>query len=152
MCFCADFDCILTNLSLDKADKGKFILPTSEKTRTQSILNRSLAVEKGEEIAAPSLTAEHPDGRKFLLYIFPYTFDIAFFAVDLSLYRDEDQLKKRKSRKRPRKASPAPQKEPAAKKAAKVKKPNPLPKRTVPAKNAIASSSKAAAPVSKPAR
>ncbi|ERL91165.1 serine/arginine repetitive matrix protein 2 isoform X1 [Dendroctonus ponderosae] len=133
-----DFDCILTNLSLNKADKGKFILPTSEKTRTQSILNRSLAVEKGEEIAAPSLTAEHPDG------------------LDLSLYRDEDQLKKRKSRKRPRKASPAaPQKELTSKKtpkAAKVKKPNPLPKRTVPAaKTATASSSKAVAPVSKPA-
>ncbi|XP_050297031.1 uncharacterized protein LOC126736624 isoform X2 [Anthonomus grandis grandis] len=81
-----DFDCILTNLKLSKATKGKFMLPTAEKTRTQSILNRSIAVEKGEEISSSSLTEEHPDG------------------LDLSLYREEDHLKKRKSRKRPRKA------------------------------------------------
>ncbi|KAL1491772.1 hypothetical protein ABEB36_012321 [Hypothenemus hampei] len=81
-----DFDCILTNLSLSRAEKGKFRLPISEKTRTESILNRSLAAEKGEEISSPSLTEEHPDG------------------LDLSLYREEDQLKKRKSRKRPRKS------------------------------------------------
>ncbi|XP_030762285.1 nucleolar protein dao-5-like isoform X1 [Sitophilus oryzae] len=89
-----DFDCILTNLSLSKVDKGRFKLPTSEKERTQSILNRSLAVEKGE-VTSPSLTEEHPDG------------------LDLSLYRDEDQLKKRKARKR--KASQKPAKSPGRK-------------------------------------
>lgn len=82
-----DFDCILTNLSLEKIDKKTFRLPPSEKHRTQSILNRSLAVEKGE-VTSPSLTEEHPDG------------------LDLSLYRDEDQLKKRgKKRKAGRKPS-----------------------------------------------
>ncbi|KAF7284277.1 hypothetical protein GWI33_022268 [Rhynchophorus ferrugineus] len=76
-----DFDCILTNLTLTRVEKGKFRLPPSEKERTESILQRSLAVEKGE-VTSPSLTEEHPDG------------------LDLSLYKDEDQLKKRNARKR----------------------------------------------------
>lgn len=44
-------------------EKGKFKLPPSEKERTDSILKRAIAVEKGE--STPSLTEEHPDGRKF---------------------------------------------------------------------------------------
>ncbi|XP_066138380.1 nucleolar protein dao-5-like isoform X2 [Euwallacea fornicatus] len=111
-----DFDCILTNLSLSRAEKGKYLLPISEKTRTESILNRSLAVEKGEEVQSPSLTEEHPDG------------------LDLSLYRVEDQLKKRKARKRPRRAPPSRSSAGAATKknaeAAKVRKVEPSPGKT----------------------
>ena len=51
-----------------------------KKIRTDSILKRALAVEKGDE--KPSLTEEHPDG------------------LDLSLYKEESQLKKRKAVKR----------------------------------------------------
>lgn len=61
----SDFDCILTNLNLERLDKGKFKLPAKEKDRTDSILKRALAVEKGD--AKPTLTAEHPDGCKFYL-------------------------------------------------------------------------------------
>ncbi|XP_044258777.1 proteoglycan 4-like isoform X3 [Tribolium madens] len=75
-----DFDCILTNLNLVRVDKGRYRLPPAEKERTDSILKRSLAVEKGE-VTSPSLTEEHPD-------------------VDVSLYKEESQLKKRKSTKR----------------------------------------------------
>lgn len=61
--FFVDFDCILTNLNLTRVDKGRFRLPPAEKERTDSILKRSLAVEKGE-VTSPSLTEEHPDGSK----------------------------------------------------------------------------------------
>ncbi|RZB39762.1 proteoglycan 4 [Asbolus verrucosus] len=77
----SDFDCILTNLNLVRVDKGRYRLPPAEKERTDSILKRSLAVEKGE-VTSPSLTEEHPDG------------------IDLSLYKEESQLKKRKATKR----------------------------------------------------
>lgn len=76
-----DFDCILTNINLQRVEKGKFKLPAKEKERTYSILKRSLAAEKGEDIANPDLSEEHPDG------------------LDLSLYKDEGQIQK-KSRKR----------------------------------------------------
>ena len=63
-----DFDCILTNLNLERKDKGKFRLPPAEKERTDSILKRALAVEKGDA-TPPSLTEEHPDGCKFFLLV-----------------------------------------------------------------------------------
>lgn len=61
--FFADFDCILTNLNLGRVDKGKYKLPSNERIRTDSILKRALAVEKGDA-TPPSLTEEHPDGCK----------------------------------------------------------------------------------------
>lgn len=64
-----DFDCILTSLDLDRVDKGKYRLTKVEKERTDSILKRCLAVEKGE-IANPSVSEEHPDGRKYKKYLF----------------------------------------------------------------------------------
>ncbi|CAH0553387.1 unnamed protein product [Brassicogethes aeneus] len=82
-----DFDCILTNLNLTRVNKGKYRLPKAEKERTDSILNRSLAVEKGEEVHEESFTEEHPDG------------------LDISLYTEESQLNKKKGKKR--KASPS---------------------------------------------
>nr|XP_022906026.1 uncharacterized protein LOC111417866 isoform X1 [Onthophagus taurus] len=70
-----DVDCILTNLELSRVNKVKFRLPPTEKNRTDSILKRALAVEKGEAVP-PSPTEEHPDG------------------LDLSLYKEESQLQK----------------------------------------------------------
>lgn len=65
----SDFDCILTNLNLIRVDKGKFKLPQAEKERTDSILKRALAVEKGDA-TPPSLTEEHPDGCKYFSFSF----------------------------------------------------------------------------------
>ncbi|XP_011302282.1 neurofilament heavy polypeptide [Fopius arisanus] len=72
-----DFDCILTNLNLNKIDKNKFQLTKIELLRTENILKRAIDVEAGVS-EKPSVTEEHPDG------------------LDLSLYKDESQLKKRK--------------------------------------------------------
>uniref|UniRef100_A0A1B6D5E6 Uncharacterized protein n=1 Tax=Clastoptera arizonana TaxID=38151 RepID=A0A1B6D5E6_9HEMI len=76
-----DFDCILTNLNLERVDKEKFRLPIIEQHRTESILKRALDVEKGVS-EKPPVTEEHPDG------------------LDLSLYRDESQLKKSAAKSR----------------------------------------------------
>ncbi|XP_050470165.1 uncharacterized protein LOC126863743 [Bombus huntii] len=73
-----DFDCILTNLNLNKIDKNKFQLTKIELLRTENILKRAIDVEAGIS-EKPRVTEEHPDG------------------LDLSLYKDESQLKRRKS-------------------------------------------------------
>lgn len=65
-------------------DKDRYQLPEDERERTQSILNRALDVEKGLS-EKPSITEEHPDG------------------LDLSLYIDEAQLKKKKMSKKEKK-------------------------------------------------
>ncbi|KAI4489823.1 hypothetical protein M0804_004005 [Polistes exclamans] len=72
-----DFDCILTNLNLNKIDKNKFQLTKIELLRTENILKRALEVESGVS-EKPRVTEEHPDG------------------LDLSLYKDESQLKRRR--------------------------------------------------------
>lgn len=82
-----DFDCILTSLDLTRVGKGRYKLKPKEKERTDSILKRCLAVEKGE-ISQPSVSEEHPDG------------------LDLSLYKDEEQLVKNKNRGTKRKSQP----------------------------------------------
>nr|CAD7597045.1 unnamed protein product [Timema genevievae] len=87
-----DFDCILTNLELKKLDKNRFHLPEEERERTNSILKRALDVEKGVS-EKPSVTEEHPDG------------------LDLSLFRDESQLKTKKVSKQASKRKKAKGKE-----------------------------------------
>ncbi|XP_033227471.1 intracellular protein transport protein USO1-like [Belonocnema kinseyi] len=72
-----DFDCILTNLNLNKVEKNKFQLTKLELLRTENILKRAIDVEAGVS-EKPRVTEEHPDG------------------LDLSLFKDESQLKKRK--------------------------------------------------------
>ncbi|EZA60134.1 uncharacterized protein LOC105274707 isoform X1 [Ooceraea biroi] len=72
-----EFDCILTNLNLSKVDKHKFCLTRIELLRTENILKRAIDVEAGVS-EKPRVTEEHPDG------------------LDLSLYKDESQLKRRK--------------------------------------------------------
>ncbi|XP_020707975.2 uncharacterized protein LOC105686055 isoform X2 [Athalia rosae] len=69
-----DFDCILTNLNLNKVDKNKYQLTKLELLRTENILKRAIDVEAGLS-EKPRVTEEHPDG------------------LDLSLFRDESQLK-----------------------------------------------------------
>lgn len=69
-----DFDCILTNLNLNKVDKNKYQLTKMELLRTENILKRAIDVEAGLS-EKPRVTEEHPDG------------------LDLSLFRDESQLK-----------------------------------------------------------
>lgn len=62
-----------------KIDKNKYHLPDHEAQRTQSILKRAIDVEKG--IAPPeetSVTEEHPDGCKYMLFIFPNLFRFIF--------------------------------------------------------------------------
>ncbi|XP_046410160.1 uncharacterized protein LOC124174758 [Neodiprion fabricii] len=69
-----EFDCILTNLNLNKVDKNKYQLTKMELLRTENILKRAIDVEAGLS-EKPRVTEEHPDG------------------LDLSLFRDESQLK-----------------------------------------------------------
>jgi len=75
-----EFDCILTNITLKKIQKEQWKLPEKEKLRIENILKRSIDVEKGSE--KPSVTEEHPDG------------------LDVSLYKDEAQLTKKKASKK----------------------------------------------------
>lgn len=56
-------------MELERVDKGKYRLPRKEQERTDSILKRALAVEKGDA-TPPSLTEEHPDGRKSISFLF----------------------------------------------------------------------------------
>ncbi|KAJ8921698.1 hypothetical protein NQ315_010608 [Exocentrus adspersus] len=138
-----DFDCILTSIDLTRVDRGRYKLTPTEKERTDSILKRCLAVEKGE-ISTPSVSEEHPDG------------------LDLSLYKDEEQLKKRKSTKRKgRTSSKSSKKEIATKKApenAKVRKVEPKPEKkvvsrtTVTAKKAVVPEVKKATTTSRATR
>lgn len=71
-----DFECILTNLELEKLGKDRYGLPLDERTRTENILQRALAVERGV-VDKLELTEEHPDG------------------LDVSLFHDESQLKRK---------------------------------------------------------
>lgn len=64
-----DFDCILTNLNLNKVDKNKYQLTKFELLRTENILKRAIDVEAGVS-EKPSVTEEHPDGCKLLLLSF----------------------------------------------------------------------------------
>lgn len=91
-----DFDCILTSLVLEKTDKNKYRLPKEELNRIKSILDRALAVEKGCYLfennlqmiliisvagsARPEVNESHPDG------------------LDLSLFKDQAQLKKKRDK------------------------------------------------------
>ncbi|XP_011504683.1 PREDICTED: uncharacterized protein LOC105367613 [Ceratosolen solmsi marchali] len=81
-----DFDCILTNLNLNKVEKNKYQLTKYELLRTENILKRAIDVEAGVS-EKPRVTEEHPDG------------------LDLSLYKDEAQLKKRKGKGKTGKSS-----------------------------------------------
>lgn len=72
-----DFECILTNLELEKLGKDRFGLPVEERQRTENILRRAIEVERGG-VENLELTEEHPDG------------------LDVSLFHDESQLKRKR--------------------------------------------------------
>nr|CAH0100705.1 unnamed protein product [Daphnia galeata] len=71
-----DFECILTNLELEKFGRDRYGLPIDERTRTENILRRAIEVEQGV-VDKLELTEEHPDG------------------LDVSLFHDESQLKRK---------------------------------------------------------
>jgi hypothetical protein len=59
-----DFDCVLTTVDLDKAEKS-YELSKEEQTRIANILKKSIDVEKGV-VPRPTVTEENPDGCKLL--------------------------------------------------------------------------------------
>lgn len=71
-----DFECILTNLELEKLGTNRYGLPLEERQRTENILRRAIEVEQGV-LDKVELTEEHPDG------------------LDVSLFHDESQLKRK---------------------------------------------------------
>ena len=62
-----DFDCILTNLNLNKVEKNKYQLTKYELLRTENILKRAIDVEAGVS-EKPPVTEEHPDGCTYFIY------------------------------------------------------------------------------------
>lgn len=75
-----DFECILTNLELEKLGRSRFGLPLEERQRTENILRRAIEVEQGVvPVEKLEVTEEHPDG------------------LDVSLFHDESQLKRKSS-------------------------------------------------------
>ena len=70
-----DLATVLTNVTVERKSGGIVYLSSEEKDRVMNILTRAIDKEKG--VLSP-LAEDHPDG------------------LDLSLYNDESQLKKRK--------------------------------------------------------
>ena len=64
-----DIECVLTTVSLERAEKGKYELVKSEKDRIESILKKALDVEKGV-LPRPDVTEENPDGCKITYTLF----------------------------------------------------------------------------------
>lgn len=70
----------MTSLELEKFGKDRYGLPLDERTRTENILRRAIEVEEGK-IDKLEVTEEHPDG------------------LDVSLFHDESQLKRKRGRR-----------------------------------------------------
>ena len=62
--FCIDFDCILTNLNLNKKEKNKYELTRYDLLRTENILKKAMDVEAG--IDTPNLVENHTLGCKYI--------------------------------------------------------------------------------------
>ncbi|CAG9562686.1 unnamed protein product [Danaus chrysippus] len=105
-----DMECVLTTLSLSRASGGAQILRAAERERAQSILQRALGAERGDNCLL--LTEEHPDG------------------LDLSLYTDESQLEKKSRKRNSSKSSPSDANETAKEEATPSKKARTMPKRS----------------------
>jgi len=110
---------ILTSVELTRKDKKLFQLPESENDRIEKILKKAVDKESGKlDENDDSLTEDNPDG------------------LDISIYKDEDQLKEleRKKKQNERKKS-APPKKPKATPAKTPKAtPSKTPKSKTPAK------------------
>merc|ERR1719400_394595 len=78
-----EFETILTSVELDKHGKKMFKLPKDEEERIKNILKRAFDKESGLlKEKDVRLTEDNPDG------------------LDISIYKDEDQLKELERRKR----------------------------------------------------
>eukprot|EP00095_Tigriopus_kingsejongensis_P003980 maker-scaffold141_size315519-snap-gene-0.12 protein:Tk03980 transcript:maker-scaffold141_size315519-snap-gene-0.12-mRNA-1 annotation:"glutamic acid-rich protein" len=102
-----EFETILTSVEMKKEDRKRFRLPQAELDRILRLLQRSVDKEAGK-LEGPDLSEDNPDG------------------LDISMYKDEDQLKeiekKKKKKQGKKKATPSKPKTPAAKKATPVAK------------------------------
>ncbi len=81
----------------------RFLLPTAELDRIQRLLQRSVDKEAGKEVTASDLSEDNPDGCEIVLLYFPYCNAVTIvllFAVDISIYKDEDQLKELERKKK----------------------------------------------------
>jgi len=97
-----EFETILTSLELKRKDKKKFLLDNAEQERIENILKKAVDKESGKLSQVDAgITEDNPDG------------------LDISLYKDEDQLdeieKKRKqdAKKKNKPVTPAAPKEKA---------------------------------------
>ena len=80
-----DFECILTNLELEKLGTNRYVLPVLERQRTENILRRAIQVEEqGVDVDDLQVTEEHPDG------------------LDVSLFHDESQLVQQQQQRKQR--------------------------------------------------
>uniref|UniRef100_T1IYM8 Poly [ADP-ribose] polymerase n=1 Tax=Strigamia maritima TaxID=126957 RepID=T1IYM8_STRMM len=91
-----DFECVLTNLQMERRDKNVFRLPKSETVRTENILRRALNLENG--IHEPELDQVEPDGVQCVLHKFYFAFVLfltGLAAVDVSMVNDGSPTPKR---------------------------------------------------------
>eukprot|EP00096_Caligus_rogercresseyi_P003311 TRINITY_DN1612_c0_g1_i3.p1 TRINITY_DN1612_c0_g1~~TRINITY_DN1612_c0_g1_i3.p1 ORF type:complete len:696 (-),score=262.72 TRINITY_DN1612_c0_g1_i3:1351-3438(-) len=78
-----DFETILTSVEMEKLDKKRFRLTKIEGNRIKNILQKSVQKEEGKlESDDVDISEDNPDG------------------LDISLYKDEDQLKELERKKR----------------------------------------------------
>ncbi|CAB4068604.1 unnamed protein product [Lepeophtheirus salmonis] len=78
-----DFETILTSVEMEKLDKKRFRLTKMEETRIKNILKKSVEKEEGTlEPNEVDISEDNPDG------------------LDISLYKDEDQLKELERKKK----------------------------------------------------
>merc|ERR1711953_1450238 len=77
-----EFETILTSVELEKKDKKMFKLEESENQRINKILQKAVDKETGKLSEDESLTEDNPDG------------------LDISIYKDEDQLKELERKKK----------------------------------------------------
>lgn len=66
----ADFDCILTTVSLERIDRKTLRLRPEEETRINNILKRAMDMEKGVLSDNSSVNPDHPDGCECLPSLF----------------------------------------------------------------------------------
>lgn len=91
-----DKECILTSVSMESVKDNGYKLTEAERERIDNILKKSIDVEKGI-LPRPEVTEENPDGRKSKSCRHQYAVLMGliclFFSVDISLYKDESQIK-----------------------------------------------------------
>lgn len=74
-----DFDCVLTTVELEKVEKT-YKLSKDEQSRIESILKKSLDVEKGVA-PRPTVTEENPDGCECFKALWNDQFKLTYFIL-----------------------------------------------------------------------